>query len=278
MTEQGVRTHPLVRPARGQAAVGVLVFAGILGIFASVISTSIVHQSQEMRALSEKLEVSDLNNLISIALADGKVCQYVLNPGGVPLTFNSTLVSATTPQTISVNTLYGSMLSPTVAGPVIAQAGAAPNSTVPTVVISSIQLSINGAPSPLPGPQPGVTFTGNWIVNIDPSKLVFPLKAISSSMTLTVDTTSPTAAKVTGCSSGTSGTVTAAACPTGVMIGVNADGSLICQDPTTVLAPTCNGGNGFVGYEPNILGTCCIIPDYTDIPYNNGAAGADCAP
>ncbi len=89
-------------------------------------------------------------------------------------------------------------------GPVVAQVGQLASSYSNTATIQNISLSITGAPSPAPPAGPGATFTGKWLVTLNPATLVRPLLPVSVATTLTVDTTNPTAAVISGCN-GTGG-------------------------------------------------------------------------
>jgi hypothetical protein len=257
---------------RGQALVGTLIVAAIVAIFAGVTASIIRVQAQQTKAMSEKLAVSDLSNLLNSALASGSVCKYVLNGA----TFDSTSVSAASPQTIPVQALYASILPSGLPGPVVAQSGLAPSPYSPSAVVSSITMSINGAPSTPPPPGPNASFTGQWVIAFDQAKTAIALQPIVVAVVLTVDTSTPKAAKITSCDGDVAG-----ACPSGlVLAGVNADGSLLCKDPTKTLAATCSlsdGRVGIAGFEPVTLNSCCIVPDYSDFA-SNGAYGADCSP
>lgn len=158
---------------------------------------------RETQALGQKLAVTDLERLLQSSLANGSVCQYIVNTPAA-LTFDSTAVSSATPQTIKPTLpIYASYQPgpPSVVGPVVAMIGQPASSYSNLAIIKDIQLSISGAPNPLPPPGPGVTFTGNWQVILDSDKLVRALPPISVSTTLAVDTTVPTQAKITGCQS-----------------------------------------------------------------------------
>ncbi len=190
-------------------------------------------------------------------LADGSVCSYIVSTAHCPTcTFDSTLVSPTTPQTVAPTLpIYASIQPgpPVIVGPVVAQVGQPASPYSNSAVISDISLSISGAPSPLPSPGPGVAFTGNWQVKLNPSLLVRPLVPISVATTLTVDTTNPAAAKITNCQSESSS-------PTGGItvgwVGLP-PGSETYGDPT-----------GFYGWTPDAAhnmppSAWCLKNNYT---------------
>ena len=238
----------------------------LMSILIMGVSSLFRQQSSNVRVLSEMMAVSDVGKSLVTAMADGSVCNYVATNSGGPLTFDSTQVSPTTPQLISVPTLYASVSSTGVPGPILAQATLAPSVYANTVVIKSIQLSIDGAPSPLPPPQTGVTFTGSWLVGFDPTQSAQPLKPAHASATLTVDTTTPTAAKVTGCKSATSSSASLVpgSCPAGQVVTGLANGTTVCSNQTGAActitgSPYGSTTKGVVINGPG--GRCCVIPN-----------------
>lgn len=196
------------RDQSGQSLIQVLISVAVMGITAAAFSTMMVNQSRELSALSQKLASTDLQQILTSSLADGSVCQYILNTPS-QLSFDSTLVSPSTPQILTPTLpIYASVNlgPPTVVGPVIAQVGQPASANSNSAVIQSIALSISGIPSPSP-PGPGAKFTGNWIVTFNPAFLSRPLRPISIATILTVDTSNPTAAFVSGCQGGRAGNV-----------------------------------------------------------------------
>lgn len=186
----------------GQSLVAVLISVGIMGIIASSMASLFVFQYRETHALSEKLGSADLEKTLISALADGSVCQYVLNNPTV-LTFDTTKVSSTTPQTINLTgPLYASINPgpPQTPGPVVAKIGQAESGYATTLVVNSIQLLITSGS--------GNTYVGNWSVGFDNTKTVRALKPISVSTIITVSTTAPhtpTAAAITNCQNSPAG-------------------------------------------------------------------------
>ena len=186
---------------KGQSLVQVLVSIGVMGAMLLSFTDIMSAQVKETRALSQKLAVTDLERLLQNSLADGSVCKYILNMPNA-LTFDSQKVSETTPQTIKPTLpIYASIKigPPVVTGPIIAKPGEPASPNAPSVVIKDIVLSINGAPSPLPAPGPGVKFKANWEITLDPNGLVRPLRPITISTLLVADTSNPTAARITKC-------------------------------------------------------------------------------
>jgi hypothetical protein len=187
-----------------------LVALGLMSILVLAVMSLQSNQTKEVKALSEQLGILDLQKTVTAAMATGEVCKYVLNNPAV-MTFDSTQVSLSTPQVVNLggSPLYSSVKYDGTTynlGSVIAKVGEAVSAYSKSLVVSAIKLSIDGAPNPLPPPGAGVVFTGNWQIEFDSQKLVRPLKPISASVLLTVDTTDPSHAKVTDCmTSGSAG-------------------------------------------------------------------------
>lgn len=197
---------------QGMTLVEVLVSFGIMGILLYGVMTIQVNQRKEVQSLTESLAANDLHKILTASLSNGSVCKYILN-NPVPLTFDSTVFSGGITSSPPVLTpslpIYASVNPgpPVLTGPVLAQVNSLASTYSQTLKIQNIKLVIIGAPSVLPPPGPGVTFTGNWMIEFDPLTSVRPMKPLSIITTLSVDTTIPTSAKITDCmSSGNSTT------------------------------------------------------------------------
>lgn len=185
---------------RGQSLVQVLVSIAIAGIVMASFSSMMVNQQREARALTEKLAASDLEKTAIAALADGTICNYVLN-SPTPLTFNAAAVAAGNPQIIQVNRpLYASLIpgTPPTPGPVIAQVGRLASGFSSTLEVNSVELRVTSGT--------GNSYVANWEIGFDNMKTIRAVKPASVSTTITVSTTapdSPTAARITGCQAST---------------------------------------------------------------------------
>jgi len=213
----------------GQSLIQVLISIGLFGIFAAGFAAMVGNQARSLRALSEKSAAFDLQQLLTSSLADGSVCQYVLNNPNV-LTFDSTTVSPATPQTINLTNptadtaaLYLKLLpNPSappalIPGPTIVQVDKPASPLSNSLIVQSIQLQITAGG--------GGSYLGNWLINFDSSKTVHTLKPVSVSTSLTVDTTTPSAAKIIGCgSSASSGGM-------GCAIGQEIQQGVLMRDP-----------------------------------------------
>ncbi|PWU14723.1 MAG: hypothetical protein C5B49_12715, partial [Bdellovibrio sp.] len=194
--------------ASGQTFIQVLVSLGLLSILTLSILTGQAFESAETIALAEKLAALDLKRTLTAALADGKVCSFVLNdlslnPGG-RRTFNINLVTATNPQVIPLATttpLYASIDNGT-PGPIVTQATLPASVLSSTLTVSSIQLSI--------GTCATSTCLGSWVVAFGNSSSALNVKPISISTRLTVDPTNPAKTTIVSCQGGG----TSASCPT----------------------------------------------------------------
>ena len=163
-----------------------LIAIGIMSIMMVGFLSMISNQQKETKSVSEILAGLDLQkNLISV-LAEGSVCNHILN-NPTQLTFNSNNL----PQTITPSLpIYASVTSG-IPGVIIAQVGQRASVYSPSMVIKSIVLNItNGS---------GTTYTGNWIIDFDETKSVRPHKPVTVSTILKVDSSAPGNTKITGC-------------------------------------------------------------------------------
>jgi hypothetical protein len=180
----------------GGSLVELLVVTGIMMIVMMAVSSMFLSQQTETRALSEKLASLDLERVLIAALADGKVCAYVLNNPTV-LTFNS---AAALPQTItlpssSINPakLYSGIIPgpPVLPGPIVVEVNKPASAISNSLVVQSIQLQIISGV--------GSNFTGTWAITFDSTKTVRAIKPVYVTTMLTVDNTIPAFSKITGC-------------------------------------------------------------------------------
>lgn len=186
---------------QGQSLIQVMVSVAIMGILMSVFMTMMKDHSRSTQALTEKFAALDLQQLMTTSLADGAVCKYVLNNPTV-LTFDSTLLTPSTPQIITLPDpdsagnrprLYTSMLpsAPSMPGPVIAEVSLPASPLANTLVVKSIQLKITSGS--------GTSYAGHWQVHFDPEKTIRPVKPVSVAVKLDADITVPASAKIVGC-------------------------------------------------------------------------------
>jgi hypothetical protein len=257
---------------RGQSLIDATLSIALVGILTASTAWLLASQSKQLQGLSEAMAGVELGRNLATAMADGSVCNYVVNPAntGVPLTFDATSVSAASPMSFVVPTLYASILPTGQPGPVLATFGTVPSVLANTLVINSIQLVIDNAPNPLPPPGPGATFMGNWLLAADPAKTVRTMPPVHLPVILTVDTTIPTQAAITGCMAGGTGSIVGACPPNQLLIGATANGTPICTkdtgQPCSVTGTTYGGSQGatVTGVAINrAAGRCCVVPDYT---------------
>ena len=179
----------------GFSILEVLIALGIMGVVSAGLMTLVVNMQKESRAIAEGIAARDLAQTLIRTLGDGSVCEYLLTKP-VVLKFNSTAVSPTTPQTLTPTLPIYSTITPA-PGPIVAQVGAQASAYSSTLVVSSINLQItNGV---------GNSFTGNWVINFDPTKSVRPIRPVTVTASITADISVPTAAIPVSCSGAAGG-------------------------------------------------------------------------
>ena len=176
-----------------------LIVIGIMAVVGVGISSMIVGQQREIKALSEMLSSQDLMRSLTASLAKGEVCQYVLKP----LPFNASLVQAGTPQTIDLGNspLYAGMINLTTPGPKLIQKGDQASPYSNTLEVSAIKFVIDS------GNYSGAigSFTGHWQIEFDNSKLVRAIKPVTISASIAANTTNPALALSTSCNGSSGG-------------------------------------------------------------------------
>jgi Tfp pilus assembly protein PilV len=207
-----VERQSIFQNQNGQSLVQVLISMVIMSVLMVSFTSMMTNQTRQLEGLSQKVAATDLQQLMTAALADGSVCSYVLNHPNV-MTIDTTRPF---PQTITLRNpsssaaaLYASVASPSgPPGPVIAQVQQPASPISNSLIVSSIQLQITGGSNG--------HYIGNWLVYFDSTKTIVPLKPVSIGTTINVDTTtppnSPSSARVTSCQNNAPPT---SSCPAG---------------------------------------------------------------
>lgn len=184
--------------------VEILIATGMAMIAMTAISSVIVTQSKETKALEEKLSALDLEKNLISALNNGAVGEYILT-SPTELTFDSSnIITEDNPVILTPSLpIYASYKKgpPEVVGPVLARVGDFPNPNLKSLEISEITLVITEGPNPLPAPGTDAIYKGHWQIKFNESRLIRALKPISVLTTLVVDRTTPGTSKITGCMS-----------------------------------------------------------------------------
>ncbi len=175
---------------KGQSLVQVLVGIGLTAIMAAVFASLITSQQKETRALKEALGAMDLQKVVIAALADGSVCQYILN-NPTRLTFDSTALTPTTPQTMTPSLPLYTIVQGGIPGPVAAQVGQEASGFSNTLFISNIKLEI------LSGS--GDNYIGQWKVEFDSARTIRPIRPLAVGTIIQTDPGTPTAKTIASC-------------------------------------------------------------------------------
>ncbi|WP_413290174.1 type II secretion system protein [Bdellovibrio sp. HCB337] len=179
-----------IKNKSGTSLIEVLVAVSIIGFIALALTSLIVSQQKESRALADKLSALDLQQLLISTLADGSVCTFQLT--------DPSEASHRSAQTINIQNIateiieLDRILLRGVAGSsvLIAKDGSvsalSPQMTVKSIVLENIQGSND-------------FFTANYRVDFA-STSIRPPKAITVKTTLQTNPASPNSAKqIVGC-------------------------------------------------------------------------------
>ncbi len=176
----------MISNKKGVTIIETLVAIGIMAIVMVGFSSMILNQQKETKAVSEVLAGLDLQKNLISALADGSVCNHILN-NPTQLTFNSNNLPRVLTPSLPI---YASVVSG-VPSAVVAQVGQPASVYSTSMVVKSVRLNITSGS--------GSTYTGNWIIDFDETKSVRPHKPITVSTILNVDSSIPGNTKITGC-------------------------------------------------------------------------------
>lgn len=169
-----------------------------MSIMGLVMANMMQNQHKETLALTEKLAALDFQNFAVSSLASGSACLYALN-NPAPLTFDSTAVTPTTPQIITLTTPLYTHVVGGVPGPVLAEVGKPASIFAKSLVVSAIRLKITGGI--------GDTFSGQWEIQYDPVKTIRTIRPAVISASLKADISTPTTARIIACQASASATV-----------------------------------------------------------------------
>ncbi|MBX7232680.1 MAG: prepilin-type N-terminal cleavage/methylation domain-containing protein [Bdellovibrionales bacterium] len=177
----------------GITLVEVLVSSAVMMIILMAFVSMQTNQQTQTKALAEKLEALGLKNLLTQVLADGSTCMRSINSAS-PNTFDSSSATTIAAAAISVSQIYAAATGVATVATVSSQA--APDSLslwVDTSANRGIQLrDFQGS---------GTSYTANWVIKFDNSKLTHPLSALKVPVVLSVDNSNPRATIITGCGS-----------------------------------------------------------------------------
>ncbi len=183
----------------GQSLIECLIVIGLVALVSLAMATMIAVQNHEIRRLTEKGAVLDLQSSLTSVLSDGSVCTYGLTTSGpwlgpgvtAPVTFDAANLGGPNAPTIPLNQILsgaavGSPPLITVGSPIL------PNFSSP--IVQSIQITnINGFPT-------GSQFWATIQVVLNPSSLLQALKPITAQIALKTST-SGTVQTVVSCGS-----------------------------------------------------------------------------
>lgn len=184
---------PKWRNDKGMSLVEVLVAVAIMGFLAFALTTQIIAQQRESKALAEKLGALDLQQFLLSILSNGSVCSFQLtDPSQAGFRSTNVINSESLPTQKIV--LQRILMQPNSGSQVLVQVGEAASPISPHLTVSSIEIdSIEGS---------GDFFTAQFVVSLN-SQGPRQLKPLRVRTTLQTDPASPANAKVVvGCMGG----------------------------------------------------------------------------
>lgn len=249
------------RIKNGFSIIEVLVTVGIMSIIMAGFSSMLIHQNRENKALKENFASLDLHKTLLSVLSYGPMCSYLLNNPTV-LTFNT----ASLPQTLTPSLPIYASLPITTSSIPVAKIGETASSFSESMIVKSISLKV------LSGSDK--TYLAKWVIGFDEDKSVRAHKPVEITTILTVDNSSPTAAKIVDCMSEQVANRYLQSCASDeVMAGYNADGSIKCQKTAAIYAgKKCGSGQVLNGFNDD--GTISCAASTTTTASSSGGGGA----
>ena len=206
------RTHlismhsALTANQRGQSLIEVMTSVGIMALISMGMVSMFTYQNKEVTSLKEKLGITDFQQQLTRAFADGTLCTSLL-AGASPARFNIPIGGATATSPASITLTMSAApasipVSTLPSAPTLATAGGAISLVSTTLVAAAPQpfqlTNIVGSSNGTTG-----TFTANFQVNIDDTKLVRALKPPATMISLQTSGGVTGTQTITGCSGAT---------------------------------------------------------------------------
>jgi hypothetical protein len=182
----------LIRTCRGLSLLEVIIAMSVMMIGSLALVSMSESSTKQIKQLSEKLAVLDVEKFLITTLADGSVCTLALTQP-VSATFDARKLRDANPPVISVNKIFTSASSN---APILLQVGQPINENDKNIIVRSIKfMGIKDVGS-------GNAFNANLFVELSTNDTNRPLKPIVLGQQFSTDPQSPmTAKKVISCSS-----------------------------------------------------------------------------
>jgi prepilin-type N-terminal cleavage/methylation domain-containing protein len=172
----------------GFSLVEVILSSAIMLIGLLAVTSMLSKQQSEVKSLSQKFIILDIENLLLRTFMDGKVCKYLLADTSYsssnPQTFDQSQIGTANPPVINLPQIVSGTLSSYTSGPFIVKTGEKFNNNEPDSVIASIRVANFKAYS-------AQSYFADIEVSLGNSKLIRALRPARVSITIQTDNSSP---------------------------------------------------------------------------------------
>lgn len=175
---------------KGMSLIEVLVAVSILSIVMAATTSLIIRQNKETQALTEKLVSLDLENILIQSLSDGSLCTRMLTDTTYdtrnPVVFDSSLIGTANPPEISLpnDQIVAGASATLTGGPFLVKKNQVFSNLAPGLIPISIKIANIREHS-------ADTYSGEFIIDFDQSKIMRPIKSLRVSTTFKTDTSTP---------------------------------------------------------------------------------------
>jgi prepilin-type N-terminal cleavage/methylation domain-containing protein len=251
---------------KGFSLVEMLVAAGIMGVIALSMSSLLVNQSKQTTFVENKLDRSELRNLMLQAFVDEDVCTWQLQGKGAINIASATSSTVFSPTTMTIPKLY---LGKNTTSAVLAAVGQHISSRGSSPVVKSIHFKNIYQPDPTNENK----IRGDIVIDFVEDKTQITLQAISYPVIVTLDSSTPKSAKaVSACGPIGSDTTTGQVLCAGTGVAARGAGccgssanTVSCASGVAVSSKSCDMGKNCENYA-NPAGIVCLCKGPTPTP------------
>ena len=229
-----------MKNSKGFSLVEVLVTIGLLGIISAGITSMILSQNKQTRALAENLAAQDLYKSMISGLSNSEVCKFILSKHRYDT--QSVMNGRPYKTNLGNEPIYMNMSSSGTPGMELVKKGDQASAYSSSLFVSGIFYELtSGTVSGSKG-----SFKGRWILEFDSTKTVRPMKPLSVSSLITLNVTNSGAADIISCMNEAESSFATQSCDdTEVVTGYDEFGQVICKPNY----PSCPAGQAYNGSD-----------------------------
>ncbi len=246
-----------LRTKKAFSIVEVLMTIGLLGIISAGITSMILSQNKQTRAVAENLAAQDLYKSLITSLSNSEVCKFILSKHkyNIQAVMNGRSISKVD---LGDEPIYMNMSASGTPGLILTKKGDQASVYANNLFVSGIFYEITSGT--IAGSKG--SFKGQWIIEFDSSKTVRPMKRLNISSLITLNVTDQTASEIISCMNEAESSFATQSCDDSeVVTGYDEFGQIICKPNY----PSCPAGQAYNGSDADgnpiciyqvIVGSC----------------------